>query len=187
MRFLVSPVELIGDAQGPRRRACAWCATRSWRRPTGALSARATGEFEDLDVGLVFRSVGYRGVALPGVPFHERWGVILNEKGRVLDPDDQAGPVTGCTPPAGSSAAQAASSAPTSPTRWRPSPSMLEDVAQRRALAPGAAGRRRLRPALVQARQPLFVTYADWRRLDALEVEQRPGVRPAAPEVHDGR
>ena len=57
---------------------------------TGSLNAKATGEFEDLDVGLVFRSVGYRGVALPGVPFHEKWGVIPNEKGRVIDPDDEA-------------------------------------------------------------------------------------------------
>jgi ferredoxin--NADP+ reductase len=33
----------------------------------------------------VFRSVGYRGVGLPGVPFDERRGVICNDRGRVLD------------------------------------------------------------------------------------------------------
>ncbi len=38
-------------------------------------------------VGLVFRSVGYKGVPLPGVPFNDKWAVILNDKGRVLDPD----------------------------------------------------------------------------------------------------
>jgi ferredoxin--NADP+ reductase len=38
---------------------------------------------ETLSCGLVFRSVGYRGVALPGVPFDERGGVIPNESGRV--------------------------------------------------------------------------------------------------------
>ena len=41
--------------------------------------------FWRLDVGLVFRSVGYRGVAIPGVPFDEKRGVVPNEKGRVLD------------------------------------------------------------------------------------------------------
>ena len=42
-----------------------------------------TEERETLSCGLVFRSVGYRGVALPGVPFEERSGVIPNEGGRV--------------------------------------------------------------------------------------------------------
>jgi ferredoxin/flavodoxin---NADP+ reductase len=33
--------------------------------------------------GIVFRSVGYRGVALPGVPFDDGSGTIPNEGGRV--------------------------------------------------------------------------------------------------------
>src|SRR5207237_5729346 len=61
---------------------------------TGALQPRATDRVEELPVGLVFRSVGYRGVPLPGVPFNESWGVILNVKGRVLDPDTKR-PVVG--------------------------------------------------------------------------------------------
>jgi ferredoxin--NADP+ reductase len=42
-----------------------------------------TEERETLACGLVFRSVGYHGVALPGVPFDERGGTIPNEGGRV--------------------------------------------------------------------------------------------------------
>jgi NADPH-dependent glutamate synthase beta subunit-like oxidoreductase len=49
------------------------------------LSAQATNQFEELPVGLVFRSVGYRGVALPDIPFNDKWGVVLNERGRILD------------------------------------------------------------------------------------------------------
>jgi ferredoxin--NADP+ reductase len=45
--------------------------------------AMPTEERSTLSCGLVFRSVGYRGVALPGVPFDERAGVIANEGGRV--------------------------------------------------------------------------------------------------------
>ena len=45
--------------------------------------AVATGEHETLDCGVVFRSVGYRGVELPGVPFDAKGGVIPNEGGRV--------------------------------------------------------------------------------------------------------
>src|SRR5207244_11191107 len=62
--------------------------------PVGTLQPKPTGEMEDLPVGLVFRSVGYKGVPLRAVPFHESWGVILNERGRVLDPDTKQ-PVTG--------------------------------------------------------------------------------------------
>ena len=85
LRFLVSPVELFGEADG--------CVTKMKlvrntlvASETGTLSAKATDQFEELEVGMVFRSVGYRGVALPDVPFNDRWGVILNERGRVIDP-----------------------------------------------------------------------------------------------------
>jgi len=44
-----------------------------------------TGEIETLDCGIVFRSVGYRGVALPGLPFDDSRGTIPNEAGRVAE------------------------------------------------------------------------------------------------------
>src|SRR5207248_8332901 len=49
----------------------------------GSLVARPTGETEVIPAGLVLRSVGYKGVSLPGVPFDESSGVIPNEGGRV--------------------------------------------------------------------------------------------------------
>ena len=48
------------------------------------LVAVPTDERETIDCGLVFRSVGYRGVGLPDVPFDEKRGTILNEGGRVV-------------------------------------------------------------------------------------------------------
>jgi ferredoxin--NADP+ reductase len=45
--------------------------------------AVATEEHETLACGLVFRSVGYRGVELPEVPFDAGSGTIPNEGGRV--------------------------------------------------------------------------------------------------------
>src|SRR4051812_23973172 len=44
-----------------------------------------TGVTETLETGLVLRSVGYRGVRIPDVPFDEQRGTIRNENGRVLD------------------------------------------------------------------------------------------------------
>jgi ferredoxin--NADP+ reductase len=50
----------------------------------GRLVAVPTDNCETIECGLVFRSVGYRGVGLPDVPFDERRGTILNEGGRVV-------------------------------------------------------------------------------------------------------
>lgn len=47
--------------------------------------AEGTGETEVIPCGIVFRSVGYLGVPLPGVPFDEENGVIPNRSGRVLE------------------------------------------------------------------------------------------------------
>jgi ferredoxin--NADP+ reductase len=59
------------------------------RSDDGSLRARALGDddVETIDCGLVLRSVGYRAVPLPGVPFDERSFVLPNEDGRVLTPD----------------------------------------------------------------------------------------------------
>src|SRR5215208_3433429 len=47
----------------------------------GRIVAVPTDERETIPCGIVFRSVGYKGVALPGVPFDERTGTIPNEHG----------------------------------------------------------------------------------------------------------
>ncbi|MFP6581079.1 MAG: FAD-dependent oxidoreductase [Candidatus Hydrogenedentota bacterium] len=53
------------------------------------VKARGTGETEQVDCGLVLRSVGYRGVALPDVPFDEQRGVFPNENGRIITKNGQ--------------------------------------------------------------------------------------------------
>src|SRR5439155_1356272 len=50
----------------------------------GRLVATAADERETIECGLVFRSVGYRGVGLPELPFDEQRGTIRNDRGRVL-------------------------------------------------------------------------------------------------------
>jgi NADPH-dependent glutamate synthase beta subunit-like oxidoreductase len=46
--------------------------------------AMGTGELEVLPADLVVRSVGYRGIPLPGLPVDERSGTVPNDGGRVL-------------------------------------------------------------------------------------------------------
>ena len=51
----------------------------------GKQKARATGQKEEWPCGIFFRSVGYHGVPVLGVPFDERAGVIPNQEGRVTE------------------------------------------------------------------------------------------------------
>lgn len=167
IRFLVSPVELIGDAEG---RVAKMRLVRNVlvAADTGTLNAKATDQFEELEVGLVFRSVGYRGVALPGVPFHDRWGVILNDKGRVLDPDTKH-PLVGQYTSGWIKRGPSGVIGTNKPDSVETVTSMLEDLAQGAHFQP-AQPQAAAAEALVRARQPLYVTYAEWRRLDALEL-----------------
>ena len=167
VRFLVSPVELVGDDTG------AVVAIRLMRNrlvatPAGTLQPKPTGEMEELPVGLVFRSVGYKGVPLPGVPFNESWGVILNERGRVLDPDTKQ-------PAIGEYTAGWIKRGPTGvigtnkPDAAETVACMMEDCAQGLLLRPEAPDAVAVE-AFLRQRQPLGFSYGDWRRLDALEV-----------------
>ena len=80
LRFLASPVAITGDE---RVEGIELVRNRLETDARGTLRAVATGELESLTCGIVFRSVGYRGVALPGVPFDEETGTIPNDHGRV--------------------------------------------------------------------------------------------------------
>ena len=80
LRFRVSPVAILGEE---RVEAVEVVHNRLEPDGRGSVRAVATDEGERIDCGLVFRSVGYRGVALPGVPYDERTGTIPNEEGRV--------------------------------------------------------------------------------------------------------
>jgi ferredoxin--NADP+ reductase len=79
LRFLTSPVAILGDD----RVEAVEVVRNELVQENGRLAARATEQTEVLPAGIVLRSVGYKGVALPGVPFDERGGVIPNDGGRV--------------------------------------------------------------------------------------------------------
>ena len=86
LRFLRSPLEILGsDAQAVTGLRVGVNELEPDGR--GGLRAVATGVEEEIECGLVLRSIGYRGVALPGVPFDERRGLIRNDGGRVIGDD----------------------------------------------------------------------------------------------------
>ena len=80
LRFLVSPVEILG---GDRVEGIRFVHNELVEAGDGSLRPRATDRTEELDCGLVFRSIGYRGTRIPGVPFDEERCVIPHERGRI--------------------------------------------------------------------------------------------------------
>ncbi|WP_031466331.1 FAD-dependent oxidoreductase [Sciscionella sediminilitoris] len=65
LRFHSAPVEFLGDTQ--------------------VRALRVTGADAETEIaaGRVVRAVGYRGTALPGLPFEENRGIVPNTRGRV--------------------------------------------------------------------------------------------------------
>lgn len=81
--FLMGPKELIGDTKLEK----VILEKNKLSGDAFKQSARGTGETIELETGILFRSIGYRGVPIAGLPFNESWGIIPNEKGRVTDND----------------------------------------------------------------------------------------------------
>jgi len=128
--------------------------------------AVGTGELETLDCGILFRSVGYRGVPIPGLPFDERRGIIPNEEGRVFDEDIpvpclyvvgwiKRGPsgVIGTNKPDSQATVQA----------------LLEDLPE---LEPCAQPSTQAVRDLLESRGVRAISFADWKKIDEAEIER---------------
>jgi ferredoxin--NADP+ reductase len=81
LRFRLSPVEIAGTEHVTG----VVLERNELVGEAGAQHARGTGERDFLSCGLVISCIGYRGVAMPGVPFDDRTGTVPNEGGRVKD------------------------------------------------------------------------------------------------------
>lgn len=166
-RFFVSPTAVLGTerVEGLRLER-----NKLVKDDKGALRARGTGETEEIPVDLVFRSIGYHGVAMPGMPFDDWHGIIPNVEGRVVESDGGAvlprlyvagwikrGPsgVIGTNKPDAIATVRA----------------MLQDL-------PGQTFPGDLRlgdeavPALLEQKGVRSISFEDWKRLDELEVER---------------
>jgi ferredoxin/flavodoxin---NADP+ reductase len=167
VRFLVSPVAVLDNDAGAVG-GIRLVRNRLTASATGAIQAQPTEQVEDLAAGLVFRSVGYRGVPLPGVPFDDKWGVVLNEKGRVLDPDTKQ-PLPGEYTAGWIKRGPSGVIGTNKPDAAETVAGMLEDMTASHTLEPSepdpAAAER-----LVRQRQPSYISYADWLRLNEVEV-----------------
>lgn len=78
LRFLRSPVEILGDEDGRVRGIVVERNAIEDGRVVG------TGERETLDVGLVVPAIGYDAEPIPGLPFDPATGTVPNVGGRVV-------------------------------------------------------------------------------------------------------
>lgn len=178
LRFLVSPTELIGDENGEIV-AMHMVHNELYETETGTLRPRPTDRTETIDVGLVFRSIGYRGVPLAGIPFHDRWGVILNDTGRVLDAETQQ-PLVGQYTAGWIKRGPSGVIGTNKPDATETVELMLDDLAAGAVLAPAHPEAEAV-DALVRRREPNVVSYSDWLKID--EVERQRGEEQGRPRV----
>jgi len=180
LRFLRSPVQIRGTAKveavDVRRNEIV-------RADDGSLRARALDEdVETIGCGLVLRSVGYRAVPLPDVPFDDRSFVLPNERGRVLTPDGE--------PLHGVYAVGWIKRGPTGilGTNKRDAEetvsSLAEDLKTAELSQPPNPDREQI-DALLAERKPDLITVEDWRAINGHELERgrserRPRVKLAS-------
>ena len=167
LRFLSSPVEIRGsnsvEAIDVRRNEIV-------RADDGTLRARPTDNpVETIECGLVLRSVGYRAVPLPDVPFDERYFVLPNERGRVLASDGERLP--------GVYAVGWIKRGPTGilGTNKRDADETVECLVEDMnagALPVPPEGSREAIDALLAERKPDLVTVDGWRAIDSQELER---------------
>jgi len=165
-RFLVSPVEILGK---DRVEGVEVVRNELYRGNNGELRARATDEREVIPADIVFRAIGYQGVALPGVPFDPITATIPNDRGRVIDP------LTGQAR-LGAYAAGWIKRGPNGiigtnkPDAQETVEALVEDVRDQRLRREVLAAR--VFERFLAERQGEVVSFADWKYLDAREVEK---------------
>ena len=154
LRFLVSPVAIVGE----ERVEGVEVVRNELVEEDGRIVARPTGELEVIECGLVLRSVGYKGVPLPGVPFDERSGTIPNDRGRVAGAERTYAAGWIKRGPSGVIGTNKKDATETVEL-------LLEDARAGKlaAGAPGDLGE------LLEAKGAHFVEYEGWQAIDAVE------------------
>jgi ferredoxin/flavodoxin---NADP+ reductase len=162
LRFLASPLEILGTDQVEGIRIC----RNQLRDEDGALRACSTETTEELDCGIVFRSIGYRGIPVQGVPFDERRGTVPNERGRVLSADGEH--ITGEYVVGWIKRGPTGIIGTNKRDAQETVEALLEDLDAGRLSEPEDPSRDSLEE-LLDERKPDHVTYAGWEAIDRAE------------------
>ena len=161
--MLASPVAITGEGERMTgvqvERNEIYCDDRGNPRPRG------TGAITSIEAGLLFRSVGYKGTQLPGLPYHKDWGIVPNDEGRITDEGGTILPglyVVGWAKrgPSGLIGTNRADSVAT----------VAHMIADALGSAPVDVPDAEGAAAFLASKIDKLVTWADWERIDQLEV-----------------
>jgi ferredoxin/flavodoxin---NADP+ reductase len=162
LRFLVSPLELLGTERVEGIRIC-----RNELRDEGTgLRACSTDTIEELDCGIVFRSIGYRGTPVQGLPFDEAGGTIPHEAGRILD--EQGAQLRGDYVVGWIKRGPTGIIGTNKRDAQETVDELFEDLDAGRLNEPADPSREALEELLAE-RAPEHVTYSGWEAIDAAE------------------
>ena len=163
--FLISPTKI----EGSERVEGLELVHNEIVKEGGVLKAKATDEVMHLNVDMVFRSIGYRGEAIPGLPFDDRRGTIPNDQGQLLDGVDgkllnqeyTAGWIKrGPSGVIGTNKQDAMETISRLKQNWQTSQTSQPKLVQDDLLD------------LLKQKKIQFVSFEDWKKLDKFELEQ---------------
>ncbi|MEL0157938.1 MAG: FAD-dependent oxidoreductase [Deltaproteobacteria bacterium] len=163
--FLISPTKI----EGSERVEGLELVHNEIVKEGGVLKAKATDEVMHLNVDMVFRSIGYRGEAIPGLPFDDRRGTIPNDQGQLLDGVDgkllnqeyTAGWIKrGPSGVIGTNKQDAMETVSRLKQNWQTSQTLQPKLVQDDLLD------------LLKQKKIQFVSFEDWKKLDKFELEQ---------------
>lgn len=162
LHFCKSPVEITGSG---RVQSVTLEKNELIGEPK-AQKVRGTGVRETIQCGFVVRSVGQQGVPVKDLPFSEQEGVIPNIKGRVVDASKvynglyvagwiKRGPtgIIGINKPDSEETVQ----------------SLMDDLPKLTACPRPSSEELRI---FLESRGVRVVTFADWKKIDAAEIER---------------
>lgn len=171
IRFFVSPLELLPDGKGGVK-GIKLAKNELIQSEDGSLKARSTGKHEILEVGTVFRSIGYYGTPLAGVPFDEYRGIIPNSNGRVVDPEGNSvlGLYTAGWIKRGPTGVIGTNKMDSSETVS----AMIEDICSNNTLLPELASSKDVEKLLEErrGRDVGYIDYGDWLKIDKDELSR---------------
>ncbi|MBN1869809.1 MAG: FAD-dependent oxidoreductase [Candidatus Omnitrophica bacterium] len=160
IHFLESPVELAG--KGKLQKLI--LEKNKLVGEPGKQTAQGTGIKTEMNCDILFRSVGYRGISIEGVPFHDKWGVFPNKDGRVTDGEHVVpGFYTAGWIKRGPSGVVGTNKPDSEETVAR----LLEDVNQ---LTPCKQPDTKAVLELLAKKSVWVVSFDDWQKIDASEI-----------------
>lgn len=162
-RYLLSPQDILGY---DRVEGIRLVRNELVQLEDGRFDAKPTSELEDIDCGLVFRSIGYRGVPVADLPTAGTRATLANKAGRVIDPSTQE-PLTGVYTAGWIKRGPSGVIGTNKKCARETVTSLLEDFRTGR-LVMSSKDRSELRE-LVTARRPDYVGYDGWKAIDAHE------------------